>query len=71
MLAKKNNGRVLPLLGVALVVLAVGGYFVFQNFQATARVKLATRDTAVDAVTGSVTIFADVFYHQSTYYSTI
>lgn len=57
--AKKNNGRVLPLLGVVLVLLAVGGYFVFRNLQATARVKLATRDTAVDAVTGSVLISAD------------
>ena len=57
--AKKNKGRVLPLLGVVLVLLAVGGYFVFKNLQAPARVKLATRDTAVDAVFGSVTIFAD------------
>ncbi|MBL9202034.1 MAG: efflux RND transporter periplasmic adaptor subunit [Opitutaceae bacterium] len=57
--AKNNNGRVLPVLGVVLVLLAAGGYFAFQNLQATARVKLATRDTAVDAVTGSVTIFAD------------
>lgn len=56
---RNNRGRVLPVLGVILVVLAVGGWFVFQNLQATARVKLATRDTAVDAVTGSVTIFAD------------
>ncbi|MDP3071574.1 MAG: efflux RND transporter periplasmic adaptor subunit [Opitutaceae bacterium] len=59
MLAKKNNGRVLPVLGALLVVLAAGGYFVFRNLQSTALVKLATRDTAVDAVTGSVTVFAD------------
>lgn len=57
--AKKNNGRVLPVLGALILVLAVGGYFVFRNLQPTARVKLATRDTAVDAVTGSVTVFAD------------
>ncbi len=59
MIAKNNQGRVLPLLGIALVALAVGGWFVFQNFQATARVKLAARDTAVDAVTGSVLVSAD------------
>lgn len=46
-------------LGVVLVVLAVAGYFVFRNFQVTAIVKAVGRDTAVDAVTGSVTIFAD------------
>lgn len=46
-------------LGVVLVVLAVTGYFVFRNFQVTAVVKAVGRDTAVDAVTGSVTIFAD------------
>lgn len=46
-------------LGVALVVVAIAGYFLFRNFQVTAVVKAVGRDTAVDAVTGSVTIFAD------------
>ncbi|MBL9189301.1 MAG: efflux RND transporter periplasmic adaptor subunit [Opitutaceae bacterium] len=57
--AKKNNGRVLPVLGAVLVALAAGGYLVFRNLQPTAIVKLATRDTAVDAVTGSVSVSAD------------
>jgi RND family efflux transporter MFP subunit len=57
--AKNHSGRAALVLAVVLAALAAGGWFVFQNLQSTARVKLATRDTAVDAVTGSVTVFAD------------
>lgn len=59
MRANTQKGSLLVKLGVTLVVLAVAGYFVFRNFQVTAVVKPVGRDTAVDAVTGSVTIFAD------------
>lgn len=59
MRANSQKGSLLVKLGVVLVVLAVAGYFVFRNFQGNAVVKAVGRDTAVDAVTGSVTIFAD------------
>jgi RND family efflux transporter MFP subunit len=59
MFAKNNHGRAVLVLAVVLGALAAGGWFVFQNLQVTARVKLATRDTAVDAVTGSVLVSAD------------
>jgi RND family efflux transporter MFP subunit len=57
--AKKNSGRAALVLAAILAALAAAGWFVFQNLQSTARVKLATRDTAVDAVTGSVLVSAD------------
>lgn len=57
--AKKTNGSLLLKLGLALAVLAVAAYFLRASFRETVRVKAATKDTAVDAVTGSVTIFAD------------
>lgn len=59
MFAKKNNGSILLKLGLVLVVLAAAGYFVMQRLQSTARVKLAERQTAVDAVTGTVSVDAD------------
>lgn len=59
MLAKKNNGSILLKLGLVLVVLAVVAYFGLQRLQGTARVKAATRDKAVDAVTGTVSVDAD------------
>lgn len=59
MFAKKNNGSVLLKLGLVLVVLAAAGYLVMQRLQGTARVKLAERQVAVDAVTGSVSVDAD------------
>lgn len=59
MLANNNNGRLLVNLGIVLVVLAGIGYYVFSGAQKKALVKAAKTDTAVDAVTGSVTVDAD------------
>lgn len=59
MFAQKNNGRVLLKLGIALVLLAGVAALVFFSLQRTARVKLAQRGDAVDAVTGSITVDAD------------
>ena len=59
MFANKNKGSLLLKLGVVLVVLAGAGFFFLQNLQGTARVKPVNRDTAVDAVTGSVVVEAD------------
>jgi len=59
MLAKNNHGRVLLKLGLVLVILAAVGVYVVQGLQGTARVKVAKRDTAVDAVTGTVNVDAD------------
>lgn len=59
MIAKKNKGSLLLNLAVVLVVLAGAGFFFLQNLQGTARVKPVNRDTAVDAVTGSVVVEAD------------
>lgn len=56
---KNNAGRVLLKLGLVLVILAVAGVVVMQRLQGTARVKEAKRDTAVDAVTGTVSVDAD------------
>lgn len=57
--AKNNHGRVLLKLGLVLVILAVAAVYVMQGLQGTARVKVAKRDTAVDAVTGTVSVDAD------------
>lgn len=57
--AKNNHGRLLLPLGLALAVIAAGGWLLFRNLQGTALVKAAGRDTAVDAITGSVTVHAD------------
>lgn len=59
MFAKNNQGSVLLKLGVVLLVLAGAGVAVFYNLRDTARVKLVNRDTAVDAVTGSVVVHAE------------
>lgn len=59
MSAPKNKGGVVLKLIVALVLLSAAGFAVFFNLQGTARVKPAGRDTAVDAVTGSVVVHAD------------
>jgi RND family efflux transporter MFP subunit len=58
MLAKKNNGSVLLKLGLVLLVLAGAGVAVMYNLRDTARVKLVNRDTAIEAVTGSVVVQA-------------
>ncbi|MSU48592.1 MAG: efflux RND transporter periplasmic adaptor subunit [Opitutus sp.] len=59
MSAKKNNGRVLLKLGLALVGLAGLGVALFLGFQNTARVEAVKRGAAVDAVTGSARVDAD------------
>ena len=64
MFAKKNNGRVLVNVGLILLVLAGAGFFAFRGLQGTARVKVVNRDTAVDAVTGSVLVSADGGYKE-------
>ncbi len=64
MFAKKNNGRVLLKVFIVLAVLVAAGFFAYQSFQVTARVKAVNRDTAVDAVTGSVRVFADGGYRE-------
>jgi RND family efflux transporter MFP subunit len=59
MTLKKNSGSVLLKLALILVVLAAVGWFAYQQFQVTARVKPAERGNAVDAVTGTVLVLAD------------
>jgi len=59
MIAKRNKGSLLLKIAVGLAVLAGGGLLFLQNLQGTARVKPVNRDTAVDAVTGSVVVEAD------------
>lgn len=59
MVAQNNRGRVLLKLGLVLLVLAVIGVAVAYRLQGTARVKLVQRGTAVDAVTGTVSVDAD------------
>ena len=62
MLPKNNQGSVLVRVIIVLVVLAGAAVAFFLSTQRTARVKAASRDTAVDAVTGSVMISADGGY---------
>ncbi len=59
MLEKNNHGRILLKLGVVLLLLAAAGWLGLQQLQPTATVKLAKRDNAVDAVTGTVHVDAD------------
>ncbi|MBL9212189.1 MAG: efflux RND transporter periplasmic adaptor subunit [Opitutaceae bacterium] len=59
MLVKNNHGRLLLKLVLVLVILAAAGVYLLQGLQVTARVKVAKRDTAVDAVTGTVSVDAD------------
>lgn len=64
MLAPRNNGRTLVKVAVVLVVLAVAAFVVLRETQATARVKAVGRDTAVDAVTGTVVVSAEGGYKE-------
>src|SRR3954471_9138962 len=64
MRARKNNGRVFVKLLVVLLVLAGAAVFAYRNLQATARVKVVGRDNAVDAVTGTVMVYADGGYKE-------
>lgn len=64
MLAPRNSGRALVNVAVVLVVLAVAAWVVLRETQATARVKPVGRDTAVDAVTGTVTVSAEGGYKE-------
>jgi RND family efflux transporter MFP subunit len=64
MLVKRNNGRAVITLGIVLVVIAVAAVFVFRELRETARVKAVSRQTAVDAVTGAVTVTADGGYKE-------
>ena len=59
---KNNQGSVLVRVIIVLVVFAGAAVAFFLSTQRTARVKAASRDTAVDAVTGSVMISADGGY---------
>lgn len=59
MVPNKIRGGLLLKLGLLLVLIAVGVFVVLNGFQDTARVKKVRRGTAVDAVTGSVTVDAD------------
>lgn len=61
---RKTNGSLLVTLGLILLVLAAIAVVVFYRLQGTARVKLVERQTAVDAVTGSVTVAADGGYKE-------
>lgn len=56
---RNNKGGALVKLAIVLVVLAAIGVAAFARLQKTVRVKAAKIDTAVDAVTGSVTVDAD------------
>lgn len=57
--AKNNQGSVLLKVVIVLVLLGGATAAFYLTTQRTARVKAASRDTAVDAVTGSVMIYAD------------
>src|SRR5688500_15658624 len=59
MFANKTKGGVLLKLGLALVIVVGITIAVLSTLQPTARIKKAKRDTAVDAVTGSVFVNAD------------
>lgn len=59
MLVKKNKGGALINLGLFLLVLAAIAVVISYRLEGTARVKLVKRDTAVDAVTGTVNVDAD------------
>lgn len=59
MAVNRNKGSILLKLGLVLLVLAGVAVAVLQNIRDTARVKPVNRDTAIDAVTGSVVVHAD------------
>jgi len=54
-----RSGRRLLLLTLVVALAAGGAFAFFQGARATARVKAANRDTAIDAVTGSVVVDAE------------
>src|SRR5262245_12956038 len=59
MSAPKNKGRALVKIAVVVVVLVAAAAWASRGLRETARVKAASRDDAVDAVTGSVMVSAD------------
>lgn len=59
MQANPSKGGLLVRIAVALAVLAAVTVAVLHNLRDTARVKAVNRDTAIDAVTGSVVVQAD------------
>ncbi len=59
MLAQRNNGRAVVNVALVLAVLVAAGFVAYRNLRETARVKAVNRDTAVDAVTGTVLVTAD------------
>lgn len=59
MQANPSKGSLLTRIAVALALLAAAGFAVVHNLRDTAKVKAVNRDTAIDAVTGSVLVQAD------------
>ncbi|MFM9080084.1 MAG: efflux RND transporter periplasmic adaptor subunit [Opitutaceae bacterium] len=59
MQANPSKGSLLARIAVVLAVLAAAGFAVVHNLRDTAKVKAVNRDTAIDAVTGSVLVQAD------------
>ena len=59
MQANPNKGRLLVRIAVALGLVAAAGVAVVHNLRDTAKVKAVNRDTAIDAVTGSVLVQAE------------
>ncbi len=59
MLANPSKGGLLVRIAVVLALLAAVAVAVVHNLRDTARVKAVNRDTAIDAVTGSVVVQAD------------
>lgn len=64
MSVQKNNGGVLLKVVVVLILVAAVALAAFYRLRVTARVKPVERQTAVDAVTGSVTVSADGGYKE-------
>ena len=59
MLPNNNSGRMVVKIVIVLVLLAGAAFVVINGAQKRALVKVAKTDTAVDAVTGGVTVDAD------------
>ncbi|MFM1747407.1 MAG: hypothetical protein RLZZ188_1073 [Verrucomicrobiota bacterium] len=57
--ANPSKGGLLVRIAVVLAVLAAAAFAVVHNLRDTARVKAVNRDTAIEAVTGSVVVQAD------------
>src|SRR5687768_1150704 len=64
MLAPRTNGRAVITVAIVLVILAVAAVLVSRELRETALVKAVSRQTAVDAVTGAVTVTADGGYKE-------